>query len=81
MIPGIPVIRLLIITQVLNGVLLPVALITTVRLANDREIMGEHVNGPIRNVFAYGTAAAISVMSAGFVVVTVLGLFGIQVGG
>jgi Mn2+/Fe2+ NRAMP family transporter len=81
MIPGIPVIQLLIVTQVLNGVLLPVELIAIVRLVNDREVMGEHVNGRIRNVLAYGTAAAISVMSIGYVVVTILGLFGISFGG
>jgi len=81
MIPGIPVIQLLIVTQVLNGVLLPVELIAIVRLVNDREVMGEHVNGRIRNVLAYGTAAAISVMSVGYVLVTILGLFGIDFGG
>ena len=81
MIPGIPVIQLLIVTQVLNGVLLPVELIAIVRLANDREVMGEHVNGRVRNVLAYGTAGAISLMSAGYVIVTVLGLFGLNLGG
>ncbi len=80
MIPGIPVIRLLIVTQVLNGVLLPIELVTIVRLVNDREVMGDHVNGPIRNLFVYGTAAAISLMSAGFVIITILGLFGVPFG-
>jgi Mn2+/Fe2+ NRAMP family transporter len=81
MIPGIPVIQLLIVTQVLNGVLLPVELIAIVRLVNDREVMGEHVNGRIRNVLAYGTVIAISVMSVGYVLVTILALFGIDFGG
>ena len=81
MIPAIPVIQLLIITQVLNGVLLPVELVTLVRLANDREVMGEHVNGPIRNVLAYGTAGAISFMSVAYVIVTILGIFGVSFGG
>ena len=81
MLPGIPVIQLLIVTQVLNGLLLPIELVTIVRLANDREVMGHHVNGPVRNVLAYGTVAAISLMSIGYVVVAVLGLFGIDFGG
>lgn len=80
MLPGIPVIQLLIVTQVLNGVLLPVELIALVRLANDREVLGDYVNGPIRNIFAYGTAGAISLMSIGFVTITILGLFGINIG-
>src|SRR5581483_11581939 len=80
MIPGIPVIQLLLVTQVLNGVLLPIELVTIVRLANDRQIMGEHVNGPVRNVLAYGTAAAISLMSVAYVAVTLLGVFGVRIG-
>ncbi|MBV8084969.1 MAG: divalent metal cation transporter, partial [Chloroflexi bacterium] len=80
MIPGIPVIELLIVTQVLNGVLLPIELVTLVRLANDRGILGEHVNGPIRNVLAWGTAGAISFMSVAYVIVSVLGVFGINFG-
>jgi Mn2+/Fe2+ NRAMP family transporter len=80
MIPGIPVIELLIVTQVLNGVLLPIELVAIVRLANDREVMGVHVNGRVRNIFAYGTAVAISLLSIGFVIVTILGLFGIGFG-
>jgi Mn2+/Fe2+ NRAMP family transporter len=76
MIPGIPVIQLLIVTQVLNGVLLPVELIAILRLVNDRQVMGDHVNGPIRNVFAFATAGAISLMSVAYLTITVLGLFG-----
>jgi len=81
MIPGIPVLQLLIVPQVLNGVLLPVELVTMIRLVNDRAVMGPYVNGRIRNVLAYGTVIAISVMSAGYVIVTILGVFGINPGG
>ncbi|HEX6511797.1 MAG TPA: divalent metal cation transporter, partial [Chloroflexota bacterium] len=81
MIPGIPVIQLLIVTQVLNGLLLPIELVAIVKLANDREVMGQHVNGRIRNVLAFGTAGAISLMSVGYVIITVLGLFGLNFGG
>ncbi|MHB8618337.1 MAG: Nramp family divalent metal transporter [Chloroflexota bacterium] len=81
MIPGIPVIQLLIITQVLNGVLLPVELVTMLKLVNDREVMGTYVNGPIRNVLTYATTGAISVLSLAMVVVTVVQLFGMNLGG
>lgn len=80
MIPGIPVIQLLIVTQVLNGLLLPVELIAVVRLVNDREVMGEHVNGPIRNVLAYATAGGISLMSIAYLSVTLLGMLGLGPG-
>ncbi|MGH9820532.1 MAG: NRAMP family divalent metal transporter, partial [Pyrinomonadaceae bacterium] len=42
LIPGIPQIQLLLITQCINGLLLPVLLIAIVSLANNREIMGEY---------------------------------------
>jgi Mn2+/Fe2+ NRAMP family transporter len=80
LIPGIPVIQLLIVTQVLNGLLLPVELVAMVRLVNDRQIMGKYVNGPVRNVFAFATAGAISLMSIAYLIITILGLFGVGPG-
>lgn len=63
LIPGIPQFRLLVLTQCVNGLLLPVLLIAIVSLANKEEIMGEYRNGPVHNLFAYGTTAIVSVMS------------------
>jgi Mn2+/Fe2+ NRAMP family transporter len=81
LIPGLDVIQLLIVTQVVNGVLLPIELVTMVRLVNDRTIMGRYANGLWRNVFAYGTVGAVSLLSAGYLVITMLGLFGMTIGG
>jgi Mn2+/Fe2+ NRAMP family transporter len=81
MIPGINVIQLLIVTQVINGLLLPIELVTMVRLVNDREVLGDHVNGPIRNIVAFATTAAISVMSLAYLVITILGFFGLGLQG
>ena len=44
-IPGVPVIKLLVAVQVVNGVLLPVTLFFVWRLASNRELMGDHANG------------------------------------
>lgn len=77
MIPGIPVIQLLIVTQVLNGLLLPIELVTIVKLASDKEIMGVYVNGPIRNALGYVTVGAIGCMSIGYVAITVLRIVGL----
>jgi Mn2+/Fe2+ NRAMP family transporter len=43
--PGLSLIHVLIVTQVINGVLLPVILIAVLKLVNNRELMGSHVNG------------------------------------
>ncbi len=70
-IPGIPVIGLLVGVQVVNGVLLPVLLVFIWRLASDRELMGEHRNGPVFNVVAGLTVLATSALSLTLLAVTI----------
>ena len=62
-IPGLPVIELLVLVQVVNGVLLPVTLIFLWRLAANRELMGEYANGRILNLLAGATVVATSTLS------------------
>jgi NRAMP (natural resistance-associated macrophage protein)-like metal ion transporter len=57
LIPRLPLVRIMILSQVVNGVVLPFVLIFMLRLVNDRELMGEHVNSRVYNVIAWGTAA------------------------
>ncbi len=61
--PGLPLIRVLLVTQVINGLLLPVILIAVLRLVNNREVMGAHTNGPAYNVAAWLTAIIVSALS------------------
>src|SRR5438477_3639286 len=49
MIPGLPLIGVLLFTQVINGLLLPVLLVSILRLVNDRKLMGARANGPVYN--------------------------------
>lgn len=63
MLPGIPPITLLLVAQCVNGILLPVLLLAIVKLANDREIMGEYRNSLGFNILAYSTTAVVSVLS------------------
>ena len=73
MIPGLPVIKLLVLVQVVNGALLPVTLFFVWRLARNRELMGEHRNGPIFDVLAAATVLATSALSVVLLVVTLTG--------
>jgi Mn2+/Fe2+ NRAMP family transporter len=73
-IPGIPVISLLVGVQVVNGVLLPINLFFIWRLSRNRELMGEDRNKGARDVLAAITVAATSSLSIILVIVTVLGL-------
>jgi NRAMP (natural resistance-associated macrophage protein)-like metal ion transporter len=77
LIPGLPLIQLLIIIQVVNGVLLPILLVFILRLVNDRRVMGKYVNGRVRNVVAWGTALSLSALCAVMLAATVLPLVGI----
>ena len=74
-IPGIPVISLLVGVQVVNGALLPVLLVFIWKLASDRELMGDYRNGRIFNVIAGLTVLATSALSITLLVVTLGGSF------
>jgi len=73
-IPGIPVISLLVGVQVVNGVLLPINLFFIWRLARSRQVMGERRNRGVLDGAAGITVAVTSTLSVGLVVITVLGL-------
>ena len=72
LIPGVPLIQLLLVVQVVNGVLLPVILISILRLVNRRDLMGGAVNGPVYNAIAVGTTVVISAMALLMVVTQLL---------
>jgi NRAMP (natural resistance-associated macrophage protein)-like metal ion transporter len=61
MIPGLPLFAVLIGVQILNGALLPILLIFIVRLASNRDIMGQYAIGPVYRALAWGAVVLISV--------------------
>lgn len=80
LIPGLPLIQVLVGVYVLNGLLLPIELFAILALINNRELMGEHVNSRVHNVFAYGIAIIVSLLSLSLIVITVLSWFGVTLG-
>jgi NRAMP (natural resistance-associated macrophage protein)-like metal ion transporter len=62
-IPNLPLIRVLLVTQVINGLLLPIILFAVMRLVNDREIMGAYVNGRLYNLGAWLTVIIVTALS------------------
>jgi Mn2+/Fe2+ NRAMP family transporter len=78
MIPRLPLFDVLLFTQVINGLLLPVLLISILRLANKRELMGAHVNGRVYNAASWLTVAVVSTLSLLFIATKLFpGLFNI----
>lgn len=63
MIPGAPLIKIMFLSQTVNGMLLPVVLIIMLRLVNDRELMGDFVNSPRMNLVTWITAGVLIVLT------------------
>jgi NRAMP (natural resistance-associated macrophage protein)-like metal ion transporter len=55
LIPNAPLISITLVTQIVNGVLLPIVLFTMIRLVNNKAIMGPYTNGRLTNAIAYAT--------------------------
>ena len=67
LLPNAPLWKILIFSQVGNGIWLPVVLIFILLLVNRRDLMGEYVNSATFNVVAWATAVAMILLT--FVVV------------
>ncbi len=63
LIPNIPQIKLLLFTQTINGVLLPVILVAIVSLSSNKEIMGEYANTLLFKSFAWLLTFILSILS------------------
>jgi len=68
MFPGAPLIRIMFLSQTVNGILLPIVLIIMLRLVNNREIMGEYVNSKRMNVITWITVAILIFLTVMLVV-------------
>ena len=68
LLPGLPLIGVILVSQNLNGILLPIILIFMLRLVNNPRIMGRHVNPAWLNLLAYSLT--------GLVILLTLVLFG-----
>ncbi len=69
--PGLPLFEIMYWSQVVNGVALPAVIFCMLVLINDRRLMGNYVNGPLRNVVAGATAAVLTALSVAMVAFSV----------
>ena len=53
--PNLPLVKISILSQVVNGMVLPFVLVFMLLLANNKELMGEHTNSRLFNVIAWAT--------------------------
>src|SRR6195256_188094 len=55
LLPNIPLVKISILSQVVNGVVLPFVLVFMLLLVNKKDLMGEYVSTPLYNVIAWTT--------------------------
>jgi Mn2+/Fe2+ NRAMP family transporter len=55
LVPGLPLVKITVLSQVVNGAVLPFVLVFMLLLINKKDLMGEHVNKPTFNTIAWAT--------------------------
>jgi NRAMP (natural resistance-associated macrophage protein)-like metal ion transporter len=73
LLPGLPLLQVIVATQFLNGVLLPIVLIFVLRLVNDADVMGKHTNNALFNVVSYAVTALVVLLTLALLVSSVFG--------
>ena len=66
LLPGVPLVKVSILSQVINGIALPAVLIFMLLLINKKELMGSHTNSRLFNVIAWATTAVLIVLSLAY---------------
>jgi Mn2+/Fe2+ NRAMP family transporter len=80
LIPGISLLPVILSSQYLQGLLLPIVLVFMVLLVNDKTLMGKHANGRIANVIAWVAVGLVILLDLVLLAVAALGVFGVNVG-
>jgi Mn2+/Fe2+ NRAMP family transporter len=72
LLPVQSLVQLMLSSQTLNGVLLPVILVVMLRLVNDRRLMGRYVNGRVFNLLTWTVAAVLIILTLMLVVMSLI---------
>lgn len=60
LLPNAPLLKIMYLSQVLNGILLPLVLVFMLLLISDRGLMGQHTNSRVYNVISWTTVILVS---------------------
>lgn len=72
LVPGVPLLKIILLSQVANGVLLPAILVFMALLVNRPELMGDRTNGPFWNFVVWGTTGVLIVLAGAMTVTSFL---------
>jgi len=73
LIPHAPLIAISIWSQVLNGILLPVVLVSMILLINNKKIMGNYTNKPFQNIIGWSAVGILVMLSIVLVIIPFFG--------
>ena len=79
LLPGLDLLPLIVASQNLQGLLLPIVLVFMVVLVNDKRLMGRHRNGRAANVLVWSAVGLVVLLDVVLLGVSALGVFGIHV--
>jgi NRAMP (natural resistance-associated macrophage protein)-like metal ion transporter len=70
LLPGMPLIQLMLASQVINGLVLPIILVVIAKIINNESVMGKYVNSRFYNVVVWISTAILILLSALLVLTT-----------
>jgi len=69
LVPQFPLVHVMVLSQVVNGILLPFVLVFVLMLINDRELMGPYVNSRGFNLIAWTTVVVMVVLTLAMIII------------
>jgi Mn2+/Fe2+ NRAMP family transporter len=76
LLPGMPLVQLMVVSQFIDGVQLTVILVFIVLLVGNAVLMRKHASGPILRAIQWATAIVLGAMSLALLVMTITGAGG-----
>jgi Mn2+/Fe2+ NRAMP family transporter len=67
LIPHLPLLHMVLLAQVLQGILLPAELVLILIVVNRKHVMGDHTNKPWVNAIAWATVVVVGTLSVIYV--------------
>lgn len=74
LVPRLDLIAIMLLSQVVNGVMLPFLLIFMMVIINDQRVMGRHVNSRLNNVLGWTTIVVVIALTVALLAMTALGI-------
>jgi Mn2+/Fe2+ NRAMP family transporter len=72
LIPKAPLVLLMVLSSVLNGILLPFVLVFAISLVNNKKIMGDFVNSRGHNYVSWATVGVLIILTGALLIMTLL---------